>query len=133
MHFLHLNFGVKKELVIERVSRTTTDIFGPVGDHHGVRDRWQAHCASMGIKSVIGNYRDNRFNALFETAAEIHLHKTDFLKILDTVETHNLKIKSVIEDLRLDIVAVLLQCFGLFYLSLRTILESYNVWTGGIF
>ena len=63
---------------------------------HGVRDRWQAHCASMGIKSVIGNYRDNRFNALFETAAEIHLHKTDFLKILDTVETHNLKIKSVI-------------------------------------
>jgi hypothetical protein len=48
---------------------------------------------------------------LFETAAEIHLHKIDFLKVLDTVETPNLKIKSVIEDLRSDIVAVLLQCF----------------------
>ena len=90
--------------------RTTADIFGPVGDHHGVRDRWEAR-ANLDIKSVIGNYRDNRFNALFETAAEIHLHKIDFLKVLDTVETPNLKIKSVIEDLRSDIVAVLLQCF----------------------
>jgi hypothetical protein len=104
-------FWSKKELVIESVLRTTADIFGPVGDHHGVRDRWEAHCANLGIKSVIGNYRDNRFNALFETAAEIHLHKIDFLKVLDTVETPNLKIKSVIEDLRSDIVAVLLQCF----------------------
>ena len=110
-------FWSKKELVIERVLRTTADIFGPVGDHHGVRDRWEAHCANLGIKSVIGNYRDNRFNALFETAAEIHWHKIDFLKVLDTVETPNLKIKSVIEDLRSDIVAVLLQCFGLFYLK----------------
>jgi hypothetical protein len=86
--------------------RTTADIFGPVGDHHGVRDRWEAHCANLGIKSVIGSYRNNRFNALFETAAEIHLHKIDFLKVLDTVETPNLKIKSVIEDLRSDIVEV---------------------------
>jgi hypothetical protein len=27
-------FWSKKELVIERVLRTTADIFGPVGDHH---------------------------------------------------------------------------------------------------
>ena len=125
-------FWSKKELVIERVLRAS-DIFGPVGDHHGVRDRWEAHCANLGIKYIIGNYRDNRFNALFETVAEIYLHKTDFLKVLDTVETPNLKIKSVIEDLRSEIVAVLLQCVGLFlFQSLRTILESINLRTGRI-
>ncbi|CAC5420858.1 unnamed protein product [Mytilus coruscus] len=50
-------FWSKKELVIERVLRTTADVFGPVGDHHGVRDRWESHCSSLGIKSLIGNYK----------------------------------------------------------------------------
>lgn len=52
-------------MVVERVLRTTADIFGPVGEHNGIRDRWEVHCSSLAIKSVIGNYRDNRFNALF--------------------------------------------------------------------
>ena len=71
-------FWSKKEMVIERVLRTTADVFGPVGDHHGVRDRWEAHCSTSGVKSLIGNYRDNRFNALFETAAEVFHHHDTF-------------------------------------------------------
>ncbi|CAC5358701.1 unnamed protein product [Mytilus coruscus] len=111
-------FWSKKELVIERVLRTTADVFGPVGDHHGVRDRWESHCSSLGIKSLIGNYKDNRFNALFETAAEVFKHKEDFLVVLDTVKNQNLKLKSVKEDLKSTIVSAMLQCFGLFYLKL---------------
>ncbi|XP_063408128.1 uncharacterized protein LOC134691510 [Mytilus trossulus] len=111
-------FWSKKELVIERVLRTTADVFGPVGDHHGVRDRWESHCSSLGIKSLIGNYKDNRFNALFETAAEVFKHKEDFLVLLDTVKNLNLKLKSVKEDLQSVVVLAMLQCFGLFYLKL---------------
>lgn len=64
IHYV-FKFWNKKEMVVERVLRTTADIFGPVGEHHGIRDRWEVHCSSLAIKSVIGNYRDNRFNALF--------------------------------------------------------------------
>jgi hypothetical protein len=59
----------KAETVVERVIRTASDTFDPVGDHLGLRDSWEAHCKSNGKKSIIGNYKDNRFNALFQTAA----------------------------------------------------------------
>ena len=76
-------FWSKKGTVAERVVRTTADTFGPAGDHHGLRDRWEAYCSNKGVKSVIGNYRDNRFNALFQTAAEILVHHSDILEGLD--------------------------------------------------
>lgn len=63
------NSRSKKETVIGSVVRTTSDTFGPAGDHLGVCDRWEAHCTEHGIKSLIGNYQDNRFNALFQTSA----------------------------------------------------------------
>ncbi|KAL4238812.1 hypothetical protein ACF0H5_003519 [Mactra antiquata] len=53
--------------VLERVVCTTSENFGPAGDHHGVRDKWEAYCYEWGLKSAIGNYIDNRFNGLFHT------------------------------------------------------------------
>lgn len=67
-------FWSKKQSILERISYTASDIFGPAGDHLGLRDWWDAYCASKGIKSLIGNYRDNRFNSLFQTSAEVFLH-----------------------------------------------------------
>ncbi|KAH3884182.1 hypothetical protein DPMN_008155 [Dreissena polymorpha] len=59
-------FWKKTGTVVERVVRTTSDTFGPAGDHTGVRDRWEAFCAKNSVKSIIGNYKDNRFNCLFQ-------------------------------------------------------------------
>jgi hypothetical protein len=57
------------------------DTFGPVGYHLGLRDKWEAYCKLSGIKSTIGNYKDNRFNALFQAAAEVFTHIKDFLEV----------------------------------------------------
>ena len=83
-------FSSKKGTVVERVLRTESDIFGPSGDHHGVRDLWEAYCARNGLKSVIGNYKDNRFNALFQTASQIYLHREDFITVLQSINSPNL-------------------------------------------
>ena len=105
----------KKQSAVERTVRTSSDTFGPAGDHHGVRDRWEAFCSTNGLKSVIGNYRDNRFNALFQTAAEVYVHRKDFLTVLETVVTPNLKLQSVKADLQCDSIVTMLQCLGLFF------------------
>ncbi|XP_045198613.2 uncharacterized protein LOC123552927 [Mercenaria mercenaria] len=111
-------FWSKKGTVVERALRTTSDVFGPSGDHHGVRDIWEAHCAKNGLKSVIGNYKDNRFNALFQTSAEIYLHREDFITVLETINAPNLKLQSVLADLQSDTIMTVVQCLGLFYLKL---------------
>ena len=83
-------FWSKKGTVVERVLRTLSDIFGPSCDHHGVRGLWEAYCATHGLKSVIGNYKDNRFNALFQTASQIYLHREDFITVLQSINSPNL-------------------------------------------
>ena len=65
--------------------KTVSDVFGPSGDHHGLCEIWKAHCAATGTKSLIGNYKNNRFNALFQTAVEIFLHRSNFKDILEFV------------------------------------------------
>lgn len=110
-------FWGNKGTVLERVVRTTSDTFGPAGDHLGLRDRWEAYCSNHEIKSVIGNYRDNRFNAVFQTAAEVSLHMEDFLKVIETVRQPNKKIKAVQADLKSPIIHAILQCFGLVYVK----------------
>ncbi|XP_045170683.2 uncharacterized protein LOC123533110 [Mercenaria mercenaria] len=119
----------KKETFVGRTVRTTSDVFGPAADHHGIRDRWEAYCSTNGIKSRIGNYRDNRFNALFQTSAEVFLHRQDFLTVLETVEKPNLKLQSVKSDLKSTEVCALLQCLGLFYLKLTG--PYWNLITSG--
>lgn len=54
--------------------------------------------AANGIKSKIGNYKDNRFHALFQTSAEVFLHKADFIKVFEILKAPNLKLRSVLED-----------------------------------
>ena len=59
-------FRFSKTLAAERAVRMTAETFGPAGDYLGLRDLWMAEwCKRKGIHSLIGNYRDNGFNALF--------------------------------------------------------------------
>ena len=101
----------------ERTVRMAAEVFGPVGDHHGVRDRWEAHCSTAGIKSHMSNYRDNRFNALFRSSAEVLHHHQDLLTVLNTVQTPNLKLKSVKADLECSTVMSILQALAIMYLK----------------
>ncbi|KAK3104622.1 hypothetical protein FSP39_006401 [Pinctada imbricata] len=122
-------FWRSTEAVVERVVRTTSDTFGPVGDHLCLRDSLEAHCKSTGTKSTIGNYKDNRFNALFQTAAEVFVHKKYFLQVLHSVEKPNKKLQSVKADLECPLVGILLQSFGLVYLKLTG--PYWNMVTSG--
>lgn len=122
-------FWTKKGTSVERVTRTVSETFGPAGDHFGLRDRWEAYCSQKGIKTIIGNYRDNRFNSLFQTAAEVLLHAEDILKVIDTVKQPNKKIKSVQADLKRSSLNTMLQCFGLFYVKVTG--PYWNLVTGG--
>ena len=45
------------------------------------------------------------------------MHRKDFIAVLETVPTPNLKLKAVLADLKSDVIAVLLQCYGLFYIK----------------
>ncbi|KAH3725616.1 hypothetical protein DPMN_051463 [Dreissena polymorpha] len=108
----------KKQTLIERVAKTTSDIFGPAGDHLGVRDKWEAHCSRNGTRSFIGNYKDNRFNALFQTSAEILFHRKDFIKVINHVSNKNLKIKAVLADLQSDCVQQMLKALCLIYVTI---------------
>jgi hypothetical protein len=125
----YFNSWSKKESVVNRVVRTTSDTFGPAGDHLGVRDRWEAYCSEHGIKSLIGNYRDNRFNALFQTSAEVFMHREEFIKVLGTVSKPNMKLKAVKSDLESNDVCSLLQCLGLYYIKLTG--PYWNMITNG--
>ena len=119
----------KKSTALERGVRTTSDVFGPAGDHHGLHDRWEAYCLHRCIKSTIGNYRDNRFNAIFQTSAEIILHREDFLEVLSSVKQPNLNLKSVEADLRCDTLCSMMKVFGLIYLKITG--PYWNLMTSG--
>ena len=67
---------------------------------------------------MIGNYRDNRFNALFQTAAEVFHHRNDFIAVLEYVLKPNLKLKSVVADLKSEIIMTLVQYLGVIYLRI---------------
>ncbi|XP_053381945.1 uncharacterized protein LOC128549357 [Mercenaria mercenaria] len=115
--------------VVERVVRTTAETFGPAGDHLGLKDRWDADCSQKGVKSVLGNYRDNRFNGIFQTSAEVLVHADQMLDVLSTVKNPNRKLQAVKADLQCEKVRTLLQCFGLFYVKLTG--PYWNLVTSG--
>ena len=119
----------KKQSAVERTVKTTSDTFGPAGDHYGVRDRWEAYCSANGVKSLIGNYRDNRFNAIFQTSAEVFIHMKEFLSVLETVSAPNLKLQSVKADLECNVICTMLQCLGLFFVKVSG--PYWNLITSG--
>ena len=85
----------------------------------GTEITWHIFFISVsGIKSTTGNYRDNRFNRLFQNAAQILKHCQDFLEVIDTVQAPNNKLKAVEEDLKSDTVKILLVCLGLIYVKI---------------
>ncbi|KAL8621575.1 hypothetical protein ACOMHN_026246 [Nucella lapillus] len=90
----------KREFPAHRLIRLASNSCGPVGDEKsGVREKWLAYCRSTGTKSLLQSHRDNRFNALFETAAQVHHHKQDLFTFLSMLENKNLMLRSVFEDL----------------------------------
>ena len=107
----------RPDQVAQRVVRTTSDTFGPAGDYLGLRDLWQAHCSHIGIKSKISNYKDNRFNCIFETAAQVLHHLEDFLYILQ-FRTSNKKLQSVQADLKDPIIVTFIQTLAILFIQI---------------
>ena len=107
----------RKECPVTRVVRMTSEIFGPAGDHQGVKDKWESYCQEKKIKSIIGNYRDNRFNGLFEVSAQIIFHRKEFVQLLDGIKTPNRKILSVLADLKCDMITHFVLVLCIFYIT----------------
>lgn len=112
--------NVLNELILVRIPFVTL-----IGDHHGLRDKWDAYCAEHGVKSCIRHYKDNRFNSLFETV----YHRKDFLQVLDSVEKLNMLLQSVKADLNSETVVTFLHCYAIFYLKITG--PYWNLMTSG--
>ena len=108
----------REEFVAERTVRMVSETFGPVGDYLGLRDVWESHCASKGVKSKISSYKDNRFNGLFQVSAQVLHHREDFIYILDNVNLSNKKLQSVAADLKCGVVCTFLQALAIAFLRI---------------
>ena len=64
-----------------------------------MRENWLAHCRLEWGKRLVQSYRDNRFNGLFETTAQIHHHRHDIVSFIPKLDKPNLKVRSVLEDM----------------------------------
>ena len=105
----------RQEFCGERTVRMVSEIFGPVGDYLGLRDVWEAHCAEHGIKSRIGQYKDNRFNCLFETSAQVLHHLEEFRFLLKGVAKPNQKLVSIAADLDCPVVLTFIQALAVMF------------------
>ena len=104
------------EIAVSRVVRMVSETFGPVGDHLGVREQWEQDCIARKCKSRIGNYKDNRFNCLFETAAATLHHCDDFISLLLKIEKPNKKLKAVLADLQCPVTMTLVQAAAVMHM-----------------
>ncbi|GFO32659.1 hypothetical protein PoB_005916400 [Plakobranchus ocellatus] len=95
--------------------RDASDIFGPVGDYRGVRNLWEGYCSKKEIKSEIKNYKDNRFNGLFEVSAQVFHHHQDFLTILTSMKTKNMKQARLFKALQNEQLILLTECLALIF------------------
>ena len=107
----------RNDNIVERVALTTSEVFGPVGDFLGLRDLWEVHCATHGIKSKIASYKDNRFNGLFATSAQVLHHRKDFLYIL-SLRTSNKKLQSIQADLEDPLVMTFSQAVAILFIHI---------------
>ena len=103
-----------REAVCQRTPRMVSEVMGPVGDEkNGVADKWRAHCAARGIKSLITPYKDNRFNAVFTSPSHVLYHKAHICEALSAIESANLKLRSVHMDLQDHKVVTVLCVFAI--------------------
>ena len=100
---------------IEKFLKYASDIFGPVGDYRGVRDVWLEDCRQRNVKSIITNYKDNRFNGLFHVAGQIYHHHLDFIRILENHKNSNFRQSTVLTGLKNKKLILLFKCLGLFF------------------
>jgi hypothetical protein len=111
-----------KEVAAIRTARMVCEVAGPVPDEkNGIRDQWEAHCRKQNIKTLLINYRDNRFNGLFQAAACIYHHEkhlTECIEKLPSVRKRNKKIVSVLADLKDHKVMLTLKMLGIIYMKL---------------
>ena len=92
------------QLAAERLPMHVSAIVGPMGDErNGVQDKWTAYCKDHHIKSQIPTYKDNRFNALFDTSAAVVTHHADLVDFVTKIKAagnKNLKVASALLDLQ---------------------------------
>ena len=100
---------------IATLLRDASDVFAPVGDYRGLRQQWEGLCIERGIKSIIKLYKDNRFNGLFEIAAQVYHHHQEFIYLLESNPAKNNKQAKVYQGLKDPILLLLIQCLGLFF------------------
>jgi len=111
---------------IPRVVRMTSELLGPnVDEKNGLRDKWLSFCREKGIRSVIGDYKDNRFNALFATSAQLVHQYSEILEFFDKNKefvlnttgknTLNQKVKSVMLDLQDKRVVMFVRAIAVFH------------------
>ena len=110
------------EPATSRVVRITAGLLGGgVDEKNGICNMWLAHCRSESVKSLIGNFRDNRFNGTFDTAAQISHYIPQIPNIINKLENtlapqrHSLKVQSLTADLRDSYVAAFLKGLAVAY------------------
>ena len=90
-------------------------LFGPTGDYRGLRNQWEALCLQKGEKSCIKSYKDNRFNGLFEVAAQVFHHHLDFVQLLESQPSNNTKQTKLYNSLTNPVFILVLECLGLYF------------------
>ncbi|GFO29845.1 hypothetical protein PoB_005635000 [Plakobranchus ocellatus] len=95
--------------------KDASDLLGPVGDHRGVGSQWEAFCMEKNLKSVIKPYKDNRFNGLFEVAAQVFHHHDDFLRILTALNSLNAKQARLTKAFKNSKSILILECLGVLF------------------
>jgi len=114
---VYKRFG--KELPLLRVVRHTSELMGPMGDEkNGIQNKWQAFCRAHNIRSIITSYKDNRFNSVFEGAAQVMHHIHDLLNFLELLGSKNLKVKSLYYDLQDSYVISIIHAAALTYVQI---------------
>ena len=90
-------------------------IFGPCGDYKGLRNQWEGFCMKKEQKSLIKNYKDNRFNGLFEVAAQVFHHRQDFLAVLEMQPSLNFTQAKLQKSLKDPALVTSIECLALFF------------------
>ena len=106
--------------VPSRVCFDASEAFAPVGSHLGVKDVWAAQCREKPLKSKIKNYKDNRFNGIFQVSYAVSHHHDDFKTILNIKynQDANRKLKGLKKDLYDEDVMVIIRTLAFVYVHI---------------
>lgn len=123
-----------KTLAAQRMVLHTSDLFGPVGEHHGMKNVWTAACKQKGNLSKLTYYKDNRFNGLFQCSSETIYHRRELTEMLTAqkeIKEANLKLVSLLIDLECERTITIVQALAVMYLKVTGPYHAF-VLTGNI-